>query len=287
MMLKYRLSTVALTPVLLLIALFGGLAIAYAQNSPIQLRAPWDDSDWWQPSTYLPDHSGTGLHTATDFNYVSAGSVSTNWPYASELQDQGRNIRAACSGTVQQTLEANSGGYGNEVVITSSENSHYKTRYGHLADFAGVANGANVNAGDVIGHCGNTGHVTGPHLHFELLLNGVRQNLDGIILSGQPVSIDFSRLQFPGTANERYIGYPIQSRSSGSDTDIYVSLNGSDTSNGSSGSPFRSVAHAIDRASATLPVTIHIAPGTYGEKIGASKHIQFVTWGAGTVRIGG
>lgn len=73
----------------------------------------------------------------------------------------------------------------------------------------------------------------------------------------------------------------------GSDTDIYVSLSGNDASNGSSGSPFRTVAHAVAYANATQPVTIHIAPGTYGEKIGASKHIQFVTWGAGTVRIGG
>jgi len=262
---------------------------AQAQNAPIRLQAPWDDNDWWQPSTYPPDHSGTGLHTAVDFNYVSAGSISHTWPYASELQDAGRNIRAAFAGTVQQTSEANSGGYGNEVVIVSSENSHYKTRYGHLADFAGVANGATVNAGDIIGHCGATGHVTGPHLHFELLLDGVRQSADNLVMSGQPITIDFSQLQFPGTDGDRYVGYPIQAHltSIGSTTELYVSLGGNDGSNGSSGSPFRTIKHAIDAASGTQPVTIHIAPGSYGEKIGTSKHIHFVVNGTGTVQTGG
>ena len=71
------------------------------------------------------------------------------------------------------------------------------------------------------------------------------------------------------------------------DVDIYVSLSGNDSNNGSSGSPFRTVARAIVQANATQPVTIHISLGTYGEKISTGKHIHFVTNGSGTVRIGG
>ena len=74
---------------------------------------------------------------------------------------------------------------------------------------------------------------------------------------------------------------------SSNNTDIYVSTSGSDSSNGSSGSPYRTVGHAIAQSSSTQAVTIHIAPGTYGEKISTSKHIHFVTNGSGTVRIGG
>jgi len=70
-------------------------------------------------------------------------------------------------------------------------------------------------------------------------------------------------------------------------SDIYVSLTGSDASNGSAGAPFRTIKHAIDMASTTQPVTINIAPGSYGEKIGTSLHIHFLTWGAGTVQTGG
>lgn len=73
----------------------------------------------------------------------------------------------------------------------------------------------------------------------------------------------------------------------GSTTDIYVSLSGNDGSNGSSGSPFRTIKHAIDAASGTQPVTIHIAPGSYGEKIGTGKHIHFVVNGPGIVQTGG
>ena len=70
-------------------------------------------------------------------------------------------------------------------------------------------------------------------------------------------------------------------------TDIYVSTGGSDSNNGSFSSPYQTVAHAVVQASSTQAVTIHIAPGTYGEKINTGKHIHFVTNGSGTVKIGG
>ncbi len=68
--------------------------------------------------------------------------------------------------------------------------------------------------------------------------------------------------------------------------DIYVS-GGGGSGDGSVNSPFNTVKAAVDRANATQPVTIHIKPGTYGEKVSTNKHIHFVTWGSGTVRIGG
>ncbi len=55
---------------------------------------------------------------------------------------------------------------------------------------------------------------------------------------------------------------------------------------GTAANPFKTVAQAIIAASATQ-ATIHVKPGTYGEKVSTSKHIHFVTWGSGTVRIGG
>jgi len=77
-------------------------------------------------------------------------------------------------------------------------------------------------------------------------------------------------------------------RFNGSDTDIWVDKgNTASGQDGSTGNPYSTVKAAVDKANATQPVTIHIKPGTYGEKIGTGKHIHFVTNGNGTVRIGG
>ena len=67
---------------------------------------------------------------------------------------------------------------------------------------------------------------------------------------------------------------------------FYVDASYTGTQIGTANNPFKTVTQAINAASATQSV-IHIKPGIYGEKIGTSKHIQFVTWGAGTVKIGG
>jgi murein DD-endopeptidase MepM/ murein hydrolase activator NlpD len=59
-------------------------------------------------------------------------------------------------------------GYGNLVEIAHP--GGYSSRYGHFSRIArGIRRGAEVNAGDVIGFVGQTGHATGPHLHFEFL----------------------------------------------------------------------------------------------------------------------
>jgi murein DD-endopeptidase MepM/ murein hydrolase activator NlpD len=62
----------------------------------------------------------------------------------------------------------NTEGYGNLVIV---ENGPYRTYYAHL-DSIGVAVGQNVAAGEAVGRSGNTGNSTGPHLHYEVRLNG-------------------------------------------------------------------------------------------------------------------
>lgn len=67
----------------------------------------------------------------------------------------------------------NSGGYGNMILI--DHGNGMITRYAHHSKLY-VKVGDQVTKGQVIGQIGSTGHSTGPHLHFEIYMNGVRRN---------------------------------------------------------------------------------------------------------------
>jgi len=80
----------------------------------------------------------------------------------------GTPILAAGDGTVE--LVGGKGGYGNYVRIRHANG--YSTAYGHMSRYAeGVAPGVSVKQGQVIGYVGSTGLSTGPHCHFEVLVN--------------------------------------------------------------------------------------------------------------------
>ncbi len=79
----------------------------------------------------------------------------------------GQNIVAAADGTVFFT--GVKGGYGNSIMI--DHGGGMVTLYAHQSRFA-VSNGQKVNAGQVIGYVGTSGVSTGPHLHFEVRING-------------------------------------------------------------------------------------------------------------------
>jgi murein DD-endopeptidase MepM/ murein hydrolase activator NlpD len=80
---------------------------------------------------------------------------------------EGTPIRAADSGRV--ALMGYVGGYGNYTCVQHT--GSLSTCYAHQSRFA-TSNGANVSQGQVIGYSGNTGNSTGPHLHFEVRING-------------------------------------------------------------------------------------------------------------------
>jgi len=79
----------------------------------------------------------------------------------------GSPIRAASDGVV--TSAGWNGGYG--LLVSLGHAGNRETRYGHLSRL-GVRTGQSVKRGDVIGYVGSTGRSTGPHLHYELRVNG-------------------------------------------------------------------------------------------------------------------
>jgi murein DD-endopeptidase MepM/ murein hydrolase activator NlpD len=93
----------------------------------------------------------------------------------------GTPVHAAGDGRV--SFAGQRGGYGNAVVLAHS--STVSTLYGHMSRFASrLRIGAHVQQGDVIGFVGMTGLATGPHLHYEYLVNGVHKNPQTVQLPG-------------------------------------------------------------------------------------------------------
>lgn len=84
----------------------------------------------------------------------------------------GTEVYATADGTVE-ALERNKWGYGQCIVINHGYG--YKTRYAHLSKF-NVKPGQKVSRGETIGFVGSTGKSTGPHLHYEVEVNGEKVN---------------------------------------------------------------------------------------------------------------
>src|SRR5581483_3464909 len=85
----------------------------------------------------------------------------------------GTPIYAAGDGSVD--FAGRKGGYGNYLRIR--HNNTYSSAYGHISHFAaGIHPGSRVKQGQIIAYVGQTGMATGPHLHYEILVNGSQVN---------------------------------------------------------------------------------------------------------------
>lgn len=98
----------------------------------------------------------------------------------------GTPVRAVGDAVVVRAGRA--GGYGN--LIELRHPNGYHTRYGHLRAFAkGIHVGAHVSIAQTIGYVGSTGLSTGPHLHFEVIVNGKQRDSRVALknISGVPI----------------------------------------------------------------------------------------------------
>ena len=106
---------------------------------------------------------------------------------------EGTPIMASGSGTVIRAKWC--GGGGNCVKI--KHNSTYETVYAHMKNFAkGIKAGKKVRQGQIIGYVGSTGMSTGPHLHYEVIVNGKKVNSQTLKLPSGKVLKDEERKKF-------------------------------------------------------------------------------------------
>ena len=113
----------------------------------------------------LSSSYGMRKHPILGYNKMHRG---TDFAAAS-----GTPIMASGSGTVTRARWC--GGGGNCIKI--KHNSTYETIYAHMKSFArGIKEGRKVKQGQIIGYVGSTGMSTGPHLHYEVVVNGKKVN---------------------------------------------------------------------------------------------------------------
>jgi murein DD-endopeptidase MepM/ murein hydrolase activator NlpD len=128
-------------------------------------------SSYGKSSAGLSSYGGpsTGSITGTSLPAPSAARALFMHEGIDLVAPTGTPVHAAADGVVIGA--APNGRYGNWIRIDHP--GKLATVYGHLSAFApGIAPGAKVSRGELIGFVGNTGRSTAPHLHFELLIDG-------------------------------------------------------------------------------------------------------------------
>ncbi len=114
---------------------------------------------WPSDTTSISSSYGYRIHPITGENKLHSG-MDIPAP-------MGSPVYSAESGTVLSSGWIS--GYGNAVVIM--HDNGLSTLTGHMSSL-NVQSGQRVSRGDVIGYCGSTGNSTGPHVHFEVRING-------------------------------------------------------------------------------------------------------------------
>lgn len=123
------------------------------------------------PPTYLKPISGGRLTSRFGRRKAPTRGASTYHKGIDWATPVGTAVMASCTGTV--TRAGWGSGYGYVVYINHADGR--QTRYGHLSKVL-VKQGQTVTQGQKIALSGNTGVSTGPHVHFEILINGVQVN---------------------------------------------------------------------------------------------------------------
>jgi len=163
----------------------GRLLAAEFINQGKSYRAVWFADGEGKGAYYTPEGKNLRkafLRSPLEFSRISSGFAMRFHPILQQWRAHkgidyaaptGTHVKATADGVVETIGRQN--GYGN--LITLKHQGGYSTTYAHLSSFArGLRQGARVQQGDVIGHVGQTGWATGPHLHYEFRVNNEVRN---------------------------------------------------------------------------------------------------------------
>ena len=187
------------------------LAAEFVNNGKVYRAVGFRDANN-EMQYYTPD--GKSLHKSflrspLEFTRISSGfSLGRFHPILQRLKAHkgvdmaaptGTRIKA--SGDAVVDFVGRKGGYGNVIVLKHANG--VSTVYGHLSRFAaGLRRGAKVAQGEIIGFVGMTGLATGPHLHYEFLLNGQHRDPMKVALpKANPIAVQ-NQAQFDAISQQ-------------------------------------------------------------------------------------
>jgi murein DD-endopeptidase MepM/ murein hydrolase activator NlpD len=136
---------------------------------------PTKSDDWRTERANPGNDPGDRRGAANDHGRCHAG-----WDIAAP---SGQRIVAPAAGRARTAVEA--AGAGNYVTI--DHGGGVQSLFMHMSRFADGVDGRQVQAGQVIGYVGSTGHSSGPHLHFEVRVDGVAKDPRHWVLAGAPL----------------------------------------------------------------------------------------------------
>jgi murein DD-endopeptidase MepM/ murein hydrolase activator NlpD len=179
---------------------FDGRAIRSARvlaaefsNRRQTFRAVWFQEPWGRGGYYTANGENLRkvfLRSPLEFSRVTSGFGLRRHPILQQWRAHqgvdygapgGTKVKATGDGVV--AFAGRRSGYGNLIVL--KHHGGYSTYYAHLRDFAkGLRPGKRVLQGETIGHVGQTGWATGPHLHYEFRVHD--QNRNPLTMTFQP-----------------------------------------------------------------------------------------------------
>ena len=182
----------------------GRILAAEFVNRGLTYRAVYFEDEAGRGSYYTPEGKSIRrafLRSPLEFSRITSGFTTARLhPVLNVLRAHkgvdyaapvGTRVRATADGVVH--FVGVKGGYG-KVVVLEHKNG-YSTLYAHLSGFGDrLRAGQRIEQGAVIGYVGMTGLASGPHLHYEFLVNGVhRDPLSESIPAAMPISRELRR----------------------------------------------------------------------------------------------
>lgn len=161
------------------------LAAEFTNQGKLFTALRYEDKDG-KTNFYSPDGESMRkafLQNPVDFTRISSGfSLSRKHPILNTIRAHKGTDYAAPRGTPvvatsdgRVTFADRNGSFGKLIVIQHGD--RFVTKYAHLNAYEkNIKTGVRVRQGDVIGYVGSTGSATGPHLHYEFLMDGVHRD---------------------------------------------------------------------------------------------------------------